>query len=285
MKIVKEEIVIDPNRSFKVFSPRLRNYFYWHYHPEMELVFVEATHGIRHVGKNISSFVGSDLVLIGPNVPHLNFDYGIQTDYHQIVVQFHEGFLDKNIAPVPEYSAMATLMKEASLGLSFSGKTKERVVRKLKEINGKDSFSSLMDLMGILQILASSPEVERLNREDTSVKFYLKDKVRMGTVYDYIHENYDKRPNVNEVAKLVHLGTPSFCRYFKQQTDITFTEFVNRYRINQAKTFLIQDGTVAEVCYRVGYGSISYFNKLFKQIQGETPTEFKKRNVKKPRNP
>src|SRR5690606_11138240 len=181
MKIVKEEIVIDPNRSFKVFSPRIRNYFYWHYHPEMELVFVEATHGIRHVGKNISSFVGSDLVLIGPNVPHLNFDYGIQTDYHQIVVQFHEGFLDKNIAPVPEYSAMATLMKEASLGLSFSGKTKERVVRKLKEINGKDSFSSLMDLMGILQILASSPEVERLNREDTSVKFYLKDKVRMGT--------------------------------------------------------------------------------------------------------
>src|SRR5690606_33163378 len=101
MKIVKEEIVIDQHSSFKVFSPRLKNYFYWHYHPEIELVFVEATNGIRHVGKNISDFEGSDLLLIGSNVPHLNFDYGIQTDYHQIVVQLREDFMETNIAPVP----------------------------------------------------------------------------------------------------------------------------------------------------------------------------------------
>jgi len=41
---------------------------------------------------------------------------------------------------------------------------------------------------------------------------------------------------------LVHLGTPSLCRHFKLQSDINFTEFVNRYRINRAKTFLIQYG-------------------------------------------
>lgn len=281
MNIVKEEITFERGRSFKVFSPRLRKSFYWHYHPEVELVYVEATHGIRHVGKNISDFVNSDLVLIGPNVPHLNFDYGLDTDYHQIVVQLHQNFLGNIIASVPEYHSIENMLKAAYLGLSFYGSTKERVAKMLAEIRLENRFASLMDILDILHILANSTEFEHLNREDTSFKFYLKDKVRMGTVYDYIHEHFDKNPNVNEVAELVHLSTPSFCRYFKQQTDITFTEFVNRYRINQAKTFLLEDGPVALVCYRVGYESISYFNKLFKELQGETPTEFKKRHSKK----
>ena len=77
LKIQKEIVLPGPGQSFKLFTPSLRNHFFWHYHPEYELVYVEALTGIRHVGQHISSFMESDLVLIGPNVPHLNFDYGI----------------------------------------------------------------------------------------------------------------------------------------------------------------------------------------------------------------
>jgi hypothetical protein len=97
LKIQKEIVLPDPGQSFKLFTPSLRNHFYWHYHPEYELVYVEAFTGIRHVGQHISSFMESDLVLIGPNVPHLNFDYGIETDYHQIVVQLREKFFRRCI--------------------------------------------------------------------------------------------------------------------------------------------------------------------------------------------
>lgn len=280
MKIIKEEIDIDGNRSFKIFSPRLKNYFYWHYHPEIELVFVEAINGIRHVGKNISGFVENDLVLIGSNVPHFNFDYGIETDYHQIVVQVNDRFIENNIAPVPEFQNIRKLLDNSYLGLSFHGETKTKVAKKLKEMAQNNAFSSLLDLMEILQILAVSTEFEKLNKDDTRVRFFLNDKIRMGTVYDYIHENFDKNPDVNEIAGIVHLSTPAFCRYFKKQTDITFTDFVNRYRINQAKTYLLQESSISEVCYRVGYESISYFSKLFKQLTGETPSAFKKRYIK-----
>lgn len=283
MKIIKEEIEIDADRSFKVFSPRLKNYFYWHYHPEIELALVEAINGIRHVGKNISGFVGSDLVLIGSNVPHLNFDYGIETDYQQIVVQFDNRFIENNIEPVPEFAGIRKLLGESYLGLSFYGETKEKAVRKLKAIDQNNPFSSLLDLLEILQILALSTEFDMLNKDDTRVKFFLNDKIRMATIYDYIHENFDKKPDVNEIAEIVHLSTPAFCRYFKKQTDITFTDFVNRYRIHQAKTFLLQEASISEVCYRVGYESISYFNKLFKQLVGDTPSEFKKRYALKTR--
>jgi AraC-like DNA-binding protein len=78
------------------------------------------------------------------------------------------------------------------------------------------------------------------------------------------------------VAAKVHLTTPAFCRYFKRQTNMTFTDFVNQYRIERAKNLLMQDQNVTETCYAVGFESISYFNKLFNRIVGENPSAFKK---------
>jgi len=276
MKIIKEEITFETGKSFKIFSPRLKNYFYWHYHPEIELVFVEALNGIRHVGKNISGFVENDLVLIGSNIPHLNFDYGIETEYHQIVVQFHEKFVQHIVVPFDEYESIRVLLEKANMGLSFFGKTKNIVSNKLKSLKRENAFFSLIELMEILYILANSNEYTVLNSEDTSVRFILNDKVRMGTIYNYIHENFDKKPDVNEVAKNVHLSTSAFCRYFKKQTNITFTDFVNQYRISQAQRLLLQDHNISEVCYSVGFESLSYFTKLFKRITGLAPGEFKK---------
>ncbi|AOW09417.1 AraC family transcriptional regulator [Flavobacterium gilvum] len=279
MKIKKEEITIQPGKSFRIFTPSFRNYFLWHYHPEFELVYVEAVAGIRHVGKNISSFIESDLVLIGSNVPHLNFDYGLQTEYKQIVVQFKEDFFPNLIIPTAEFGNIRALFDKAYLGLSFYGKTKEQVVAKLKEMQSKNNFNSLLELFEILNIMAESSEVHELNTEDTRIKMFINDKIRMGTVYNYIHENYGKNPNVNHIASIVHLSTAAFCRYFKKQTNMTFTEFVNQYRISQAKTLLLKDHNVSEVGYAVGFESMSYFNKLFKTLVGETPSSFKKNNA------
>ncbi|MFP8895485.1 AraC family transcriptional regulator [Chryseobacterium sp. EZn1] len=280
MKIQKEIIEFEKGKSFKLFSPSLKNCFFWHYHPEIELVYVEAVNGIRHVGKNISGFTDSDLLLIGSNVPHLNFDYGIQTECRQLVLQMRESFLQDIILPVPEFENIKTLLERSYLGLSFSGETKITAVEKLQAIKDKNSFESLVGLIEILQILAHSTEVKELNKEDTRIKWFLNDKIRMGTIYDYIHENYDRKPNVNEVAQVVSLSTPAFCRYFKKQTNMTFTDFVNNYRINQAKIFLLKDQSVTEVCFQVGFESLSYFNKLFKQHTGETPSEFKKKHFR-----
>lgn len=277
MKIKKEIVLPDPGQSFKLFTPRLKNYFYWHYHPEYELVYVEAVTGIRHVGQNISSFMDSDLVLIGANIPHLNFDYGIKTEYRQIVLQLKDQFLGNSFAETPEFARIHKLFDKACLGLSFSGKTKENVAGKLKSMKKLGHFEQLLCLLEILQLLAVSTEVKELNEKDTSIKLFLNDKLRMGAIYKYIHAHYNETPDVNKVASGVHLSTAAFCRYFKKQTKMTFTDFVNQYRITQAKTLLLQDKNISEVCYEVGIESLSYFNKLFKKITGENPSSFKKR--------
>ena len=280
MKIKKEVILPDPGQSFKLFKPSLRNYFFWHYHPEYELVYVEASNGIRHVGQHVSSYMESDLILIGQNIPHLNFDYGIKTKYKQIVVQLKENFLGDAFIETPEFTAIQQLFERSYLGLSFTGKTKVEVAEKLKYMQTVNHFEQLICLLQIFQILATSSEVIELNEQDTSIKLFLNDKIRMGAVYKYIHTNYNETPDVNKVAASVHLSTAAFCRYFKKQTKITFTDFVNQYRITQAKTLLLQDKSISETCYDVGFESLSYFNKLFKKITGENPSAFKKMYLK-----
>src|SRR6516164_140537 len=164
MKIQKEIVLPDPGQSFRLFTPSLRNSFFWHYHPEYELVYVEALTGIRHVGQHISSFMGSDLVLIGSNVPHLNFDYGIETDYHQIVVQLKENFLGDAFGETPEFSKIHDLFEKAWMGLAFQGDTKRTVAEKLRHIQTQSPFQQLMSLLEVFQFLATSKEVIELNQ-------------------------------------------------------------------------------------------------------------------------
>ncbi len=276
-EIQLEKVDFEAGKSFKLFSPRLRNTFLWHYHPEFELVYVEADAGIRHVGSHISGYTQSDLVFIGSNIPHLNFDYRLRSDYHQVVVQLRENFLGTAIRLSPEFSIISQLFKKAAYGVCFYGETKTIIAEKLKQLNSLNSFKQLLELMEIFHMLANSKEFEILNEEQISMQLFLKDKIRMGAVYEYIDANYNLKPDVNIVAEKVHLTTPAFCRYFKKQTHITFTDFVNQYRIDMAKNLLMQDKNITETCYAVGFESLSYFNKLFNKVVGENPSDFKKK--------
>jgi AraC-like DNA-binding protein len=275
-EIQLEKVDFEPGKSFKLFSPRLRNTFLWHYHPEYELVYVEADAGIRHVGSHISGYTQSDLVFIGSNIPHLNFDYRLRSDYHQVVVQLRENFLGSAIGTSPELSVVNQLFKKAASGIAFHGETRAIAGERLKRLQELPSFRQLMELLDIFYFLANSEEYTILNEEQMSLQFFLKDKIRMGAIYEYIDANYNRNPDVNVVAAKVHLTTPAFCRYFKKQTNITFTDFVNQYRIDMAKNLLMQDKNITETCYAVGFESLSYFNKLFNKIVGINPSNFKK---------
>jgi hypothetical protein len=70
MKIRLEEVKPDADSSFRILQPKLNHLFYWHFHPEYEIVFIEGANGTRHVGDHLAKFEGSDLVFIGPNIPH-----------------------------------------------------------------------------------------------------------------------------------------------------------------------------------------------------------------------
>ncbi len=279
MKVKLEAIRPDVDSSFKILlTPNLNEIFYWHSHPEYEIVYVEAETGIRHIGDHISKYQGSDLALIGPNIPHLNFDYGVKATVETVVVQMKEHFLGAAFFALPEITAINDLFERAKTGLAFYGETKKMAGEKLKQLTSVSHFEQLIMLLQIFHLLTSSNETIELKSRPIANASVLKEQERLHKIYHYIETHYQQHVDVNEVADLSNLTTAAFCRYFKKSTHLTFTDFLNQYRINQAKKLLLYDRNVTETCYESGFENLSYFNKTFKKLTGENPSLFKKRH-------
>ena len=281
MRTQLETIQPDANSSFRLLlNPRLSDLFYWHFHPEYELVYIEGANGTRHVGEHTKRYEGSDLVLIGSNIPHLNFDYGIKTDYEKVVLHIQPDFMNKVFFNIPELSAIFQLFQRSQYGIAFSGATKQAVGERLKRFHLLQPFEQFLEALHIFQILANSTESELLHDKPVENQYSKKEQERLRQIYSYVDEHYQQKISVDEVASLSRLSKAAFCRYFKKATGNTFIRFLNQYRISQAKRQLLLNKNVSETCYECGFESLSYFNRTFKEIAGENPLAFKKRHLK-----
>ncbi|GAB3719574.1 helix-turn-helix domain-containing protein [Spirosoma lituiforme] len=279
MKVALEQISPDTDSSFHLLlTPHLSDVFLWHYHPEYEIVYIEGANGTRHVGDHISRYEGSDLVFIGPNIPHLNFDYGVKTDHSKVVVQLKEHFLGEVFWQAPEFVAIAKLFERARSGISFYGQTKRVVGERLNRLANLPPFERLMLLLTIFQLLATSTEYTPLQGEAVASAYNLNEQQRLKRVNQFIAEHYTRHVSIPEVAAIANLTEAAFCRYFKRMTRLTFTQFLNQYRINQAQKLLLLDNTVSDACFACGFDSLSYFNRIFRRVTGENPLQFKKRH-------
>ncbi len=276
MKIQLENIQPDEKSSFRLLhNPKLNDLFFWHFHPEYELVYIEGASGTRHVGKHISTYAYSDLVLIGSNIPHLNFDYGIKTTYRKEVLHISEPFKEQIFKQVQELSSVYRLFEIAQYGIAFSGSTKKLVGEQMKKLHQLSAFEQFIAVVKILRTLALSNEFELLHKQPVHNRLAKKQLPRLQKVYSFIDENYTEKIKIQDVAKTINLSKEAFCRYFKKNTGNTFTSFLNQYRITQAKRLLLLGKNVSEACYECGFESLSYFNRTFKKVSGENPSQFK----------
>jgi AraC-like DNA-binding protein len=277
MKLNLEQILPDADSSFRfLLTPKLNEVFYWHFHPEIELVYVEADKGIRHIGDHISTYEGCDLALIGSYIPHLNFDYGVKATVETVVIQFPETYFEAGLARIPELQKVVDLMERAKTGIAFTGETKRIAGVRLKKLQYMDRFHQFMELMSIFQFLAVSDEYEDLEVRPISSQSILKQQERMHRIHQFVEMNFQKPIDTQQIAEEVNLTLPAFCRYFKKATKLTYTDFVNQYRVQYAKKLLIQDKNVTEACFECGFESLSYFNRIFKKFAGVSPSAFKK---------
>jgi len=276
MKIELETIAPDSKSPFRLLhNPRLNHLFYWHFHPEYELVYIEGASAKRHVGNHIASYEKSDLVFIGSNIPHLNFDHGVQTDYQKEVLHIKPQFKDSVIGEYPELHGIYELFERSAYGILFYGNTKMETGERMKRLHTLAPLRLFTESLHILEFLAASKEYELLHERPFENRYNKNEQERLRRIYAHIDEHYQRKISLEEVASLSSLGKEAFCRYFKKATGNTFVAFLNQYRISQAKRLLLVGNNVGETCYECGFESLSYFNRIFKKVTGENPSDFK----------
>jgi AraC-like DNA-binding protein len=282
VKIEYEIVHPDEGSSFRLLHHKLYSSMYswsYHYHPEYEIVCVPNGHGTRHVGNHLGNYENGDLVLIGSNLPHSGFGLNADMIHEEIVVQIKEDVFSHTLLSMPEMSSINNLLEKAKCGVHFTGNTKEKATLKLSTLNKLSPFQRFIELMSILQLLATSAEYELLNSDILMQSAMKKNNARLQTVFNYIEKHFHEEINIKFVASISNLSIPSFCNYFKKTVGITFTDFLNQYRIQRACLLLQQDKSISEISFDCGYNNVAYFNKVFKTILKKTPSEFKKEKM------
>ena len=86
--------------------------------------------------------------------------------------------------------------------------------------------------------------------------------------------------SLGAVARAVNTSTFYFCKMFKKYTGLNFTIYLSRLRIEKAKNLLLNPNLrVSEIAYEVGFQSLTHFNRVFKKIIGQSPTEYRSQLV------
>lgn len=256
----------------------------FHFHHLCELVWIEKGYGKRIVGDHVDNFEEADLVLMGPNLPHIwqndeaFFEEDNKLSVHSTVIYFPPDFLinltdeQQIVAPIQD------LVKRSDRGIVFSGKTKKQVTDIIVKIPQETGLGKIIHFLEIIEILSHSKEFEYLASISFKNIYDEADADRIHKVYQHLMQNFHRDIDLQEISDLIHMTPNAFCRFFKSRTQKTFTQFLNELRIGHATRLLQNENlSVADVCYKCGYNNLVNFNRFFKSIHHITPTEYRKK--------
>ncbi|WP_020569429.1 AraC family transcriptional regulator [Neolewinella persica] len=278
---VREQVIPTPGTSFLVkhFSDpgsRANKTPNWHFHPELELVYVRGGHGRRHIGSHVSHYRDGELILIGSNLPHWGFTDQFTGNKAETVVQFSTDFPTADFLNLPEMRNVSNLFDRARNGLSFSGYTRQALGARMEHLIKQDPMNRMLSLIDILQQLAISEDYQSLNADGFHLQIATHGYDRFNDIQQFISDNFRRDISLAEVSGVASMTIPAFCRYFKKVSGNTFIAYLTNYRVVYACKLLGDDhSTIAEVAYDSGFNSLSQFNRAFRRCVGRTPTEYR----------
>lgn len=250
----------------------------WHYHDEYELHLIVESSGKVFVGDYIGQFAPGHLVLTGPRVPHnwVSLDTPPEgVALRDMVVQFAHAPLASMASAIPEVKSILLLLARALHGIEFFGVSEvaQRRLQRIRDSSGLPRFIEFLTLLGELaqtshyQLLSTVPM--QSSDDDAAL-------ARISSAINFIVHNYSSQFTLSQLASQVDMSERTFSRFFRSATGNSFTDFVNRLRINKACQLLMEtERYVSNICYESGFNNVANFNRRFLELKGMTPKQFR----------
>ncbi len=278
MKLLKEIVQVGPDQSFYVgcFRGDERCAMkYWHFHPEYEIVFINQGKGTREIGNHSSSYQQGELILLGPNIPHLAYKIEPVPENYEVVIQFGQPFVDK-VLGFAEMSRVKSILDLSAHGIVFGDETKSKVGTYIHDLL-KPGAQALYSLMRLLRDLSEASDLSILKAQALQITKPDADAKRVEKIYHFISTHYREEISLQALATEVGLTKNSLCRFFKQVTGSTILSFIHQYRISQSRELLEDSAAnVSEIAFQSGFNDVGFFNRKFREVTGTTPTAYRK---------
>ena len=281
MRPYLERLPSDPESSLMRLNRRMAKGipFQWHHHPEFELTLTLNSRGQRFIGDHVGDYDDSDLVLVGPNLPHTWFSHdkvSKNSPHVALVIWFHPVWARQITQDFVEFRRIGSLLVRARRGLKFSRTATSAVRSRFEGLFSCTPAERLSAFLGILDRLAID-RAQQLASQSPNHEVSPESRERIDLILTFMHANYAQPVSLAELASIAALSKSGLHRLFLKHTGKTVSDYLIYMRIGDACARL--SGTTQPInliADTVGYASLANFNRHFRDLKGITPREYRR---------
>jgi AraC-type DNA-binding domain-containing proteins len=288
MKIFKDNLELNAEFPFFINEVVLKkednctDSFHWH--SFFEITYIRSGSGYYFVNGKQYEVEEGDIIIFNNVEPH---GWKVEEDMDTLVMIFSSSF----VAEHTNFFNLDYLKPFIERGSNFKNKiekedtiTKE-IARILKEIHReweeKNVGYQLMIKADVLRILTF---LIRYSQDNEKSDEFIQDKKlamkRLEDAFDYISEHYCDKITLEEAAKSAFMSPNYFSSYFRKVTDISFSEYLVKLRIEKANELMKNsDLTTADIAIQCGFNNMSNFYRLYKKQMGNSPRDKRREQV------
>lgn len=283
MKVLQFTIPVPHDKTVIVQKDVLPHFYpHLHRHQEIQLTWIQQGEGTLVAENNMYAFRPNEIYWLGVNLPHVfksdpsYFSPKSRKKVQTLNIFFNtKGQLD-SFFELPEIKNLKNFMANQQTGFKVPPEHVDSIAHKMLQVQQSTGVDQLVHFIELLKELSSYQELQPLSSCSKPAAYSEHEGIRIGAIYNYIMQQYDKPITLEDVAKQAHMTPQAFCRYFKKHTLHTFVSFLNEVRINEACKKLTDGNydSIATVAYNCGFNSITNFNRVFKSVTSKSPTEY-----------
>lgn len=259
----------------------------WHWHPEIEIIIIN--HGDAYFLTDEQKILlhAGEGILINQNVMHAiqPVDENANSSFYSVV--FHPSFLfgygntvmsSKYLVPIissPTFRTMKLNEQDSHLEQIMDLANNVIAANLTKKYGYELIIKSYLCRLWLILLDRVIPQNITKTKENTIST----DETRVKDAILYIELHFHEQITLEQLAASIHISKSECCRCFKRTLQVTPIEYLMKYRIFRA-TQMLQHGdpeahSMSSLAFSVGFNNASYFNKVFRQFLGCTPSEYK----------
>ena len=265
--------------SYQKLSEYESGSFMWHWHPEIEITYVQkgtmcykVNHMVYHLKEGDIVFNNSGALHSGTMENQEDCAYIPVTFDPRLIYGFFQSTVNsKYVDPVIQDSMLPAICIDQSE--PWHKPFREYLLRIIDLDEKKPDFYELditICLQSMWRLLLEHITYEPQASRENSLEY---DRIKK--ILSYIEENYQNKITLNDIAGHIHLCESECTRLFKRHMNTTLFAFLQEYRIERSLEFLQDDQPVSAVADKAGFSDPNYYSKVFAKIKGCSPREYR----------
>ncbi|GAB5476158.1 MAG: AraC family transcriptional regulator [Maribacter sp.] len=252
----------------------------FHHHPEIQLDFIIQGNGSQLIGNVYTRFQNGDMILLGEYLPHLRrpdnpLDKKKGT-FEVITLLFNRHIFSDQLLAMGEMRNIKMLLESSKRGIVLGRDTVGKLAPLLLKSLDAQNIYKITLLLEILQTIAESKDFQFILKRPFDKPMNKDHSNRLSAIYGFAMEHFTRQITIKEIAEVANLSEHSFCRYFKNNFNSSFSSFLMEIRINHACKLLVETQMpVSEICFESGFNNFANFNKAFRKLNSTTPSEYR----------